>query len=442
MGAALLVGSGRIVLYVAVFALPLSGLNTAAALPIGGANVHIQDLLIVLALGSWAFGSLISRVRGELPRAVPASPVLGWPLVAFAVLILIPLLRGHVTFGASIVGQPLRLVAYAAIVVALTGATPERLYRLLLWVFYTGTVVSMLWAGYYIATGGSQTKAVDLSTGGTRPLAISTSLYCAGALFLALLSIRNSPRRAKNLLHLAMAALGLVGVALGFGRGVFAGVALVLLVMLITSSGVRRGVVFALPLALPFLILLAILVVHVAPSLVSSFERRISASPAQDANVRWREGANKAVLAQVREQPVVGVGFGQASTFFFNIRNSNGYLVPVRQNIEQDPHNGYLYLLAGGGILALGSFLALIGVFAGDAVRRYRGSRSDTERLLISWAAATLFCFLFEAASGTMFEDTTDLLAIWALIVIPGVVPVRRRLPLANRRGAAAGSLA
>ena len=293
VGAALLVGSGRIVLYVAVFALPLSGLNTAARAALGGANVHIQDLLIVLALGSWAFGSLISRVRGELPPAVPASPVLGWPLVAFAVLILIPLLRGHVTFGASIVGQPLRLVAYAAIVVALTGATPERLYRLLLWVFYTGTVVSMLWAGYYIATGGSQTKAVDLSTGGTRPLAISTSLYCAGALFLALLSIRNSPRRARNLLHLAMAALGLVGVALGFGRGVFAGVALVLLVMLISSSGVRRGVVFALPLALPFLILLAILVVHVAPSLVSSFERRISASPAQDANVRWRGGGEQ-----------------------------------------------------------------------------------------------------------------------------------------------------
>ena len=370
---------------------------------------------------------------------MPVSPAFGWPLVAFAVLILIPLLRGHVSYGASLVGQPLRLVAYAAIAVALAGATPERLYRLLLWVFYSGTVVSMLWGGYYIATGRSQTLSVDLSTGGTRPLAISTSLYCAGALFLALLTVRNSPRRAGNLLHLAMAGLGLVGVVLGFGRGVFAAVALVLLILLVSSSGMRRAVLFSLPLALPFLCLAAIVIVHATPSLVSSFENRISASPARDANVVWREKANEAVLAQVREQPVIGVGFGRASSFFLNVRSSNGYLVPFRQDIGQDPHDGYLFLLAGGGVLALGSFLAVIGVFAVDAVRRYRGSSSDTERLLILWAGATLFCFLFEAASGTMFEDTTDLLAIWALISVPGVVPLKKRRAPAGPRGASAG---
>jgi O-antigen ligase len=443
VAAVVLVGSGRIVLYAAVFAAPLSGINALAnPLPVGGANIHPQDLVIVFVVGGWAFTSLIYRLRGELLPAVPASPAFGWPLAAFAVLIVIPLIRGHFAYGASFVGQPLRLFAYAAIVIALAGTTPARLYRLLLWLFYGGALVSMGWAAYYIAAGRSQTLSVDLSTGGTRPLAISTSLYCAGTLFLALLTVRKSPRRASNLLHLAMAALGLTGVVLGFGRGVFAAVAVVLLVFVVSSSGVRRAVLYSLPLALPFIALLAILIVRTTPSLVSSFEDRISASPSRDANVVWREKANEAVLAQVREQPIVGVGFGRDSSFFLTIRSSNGYLVPFQQDIGQDPHDGYLFLLAGGGVLALGSFLVVIGVFGVDAIRRYLRTPDDTERLLILWSAATLFCFLFEAASGTMFEDTTDLLAIWALIAIPGVVPLRARRPTAGLPAIEAGSAA
>ncbi len=436
-GAALLVGPGRIALLALTFALPLSGIKFLAdPVPVGGANVRLQDLLVVLALGSWAFGALIDRSRGRERAKVPWTPVLGWPLVVFGVFIVIPLLRGHYSYGASLLGQPLRLVAYAAVAVTLVGTTPERMYKLLLWVFYSGAVVSMLWGAYYIATGGSQTASVDLSTGGSRPLAISTSLYCAGALFLALFTIRKSPSRAGALPHLAMAGIGLAGVILGFGRGVFAGVAIVLLVLLVTSPGVRRGVFFGLPLALPFLILISVIVVHTAPNLISSFQHRISASPAQDANVIWRERANAAVLEQVREQPVFGVGFGRSSTFYFNVPNSEGFLVPFRQDIGQDPHNGFLFILAGGGLLALGSFVALLGVFGFDAVRRYRRSQTDTERLLIAWAGATLFVFLFEAASGTMFELPSDLLPIWALIVLPAVVPTRTLATDAWRRRA------
>ena len=54
--AALLVGSGRILLYAAAFALPLSGVGVfLRPLPFGGANVHPQDLIIVVVLGGWAF---------------------------------------------------------------------------------------------------------------------------------------------------------------------------------------------------------------------------------------------------------------------------------------------------------------------------------------------------------------------------------------------------
>ncbi len=437
LGAALLLGSGRIALYALAFVLPLSGIKALTdPLPFGGANIRLQDLLVLLALGSWAFALLLDSSHGRERTKVPWTPVLGWPLVAFGLFIVIPLLRGHYAYGASLVGQPLRLVAYAAIAVSLVGMTPERMYRLLLWIFYPGALISLLWGAYYVATGGSQSASVDLSTGGSRPLAISTSLYCAGALFLALFTVRKSPGRAVALPHLGMAGIAMVGVILGFGRGVFAGVAVVLLVLLVVSPGVRRGVLFGLPLAVPFLILISVIVLHTAPNLISSFQHRVSASPSQDANVIWRKRANAVVLDQVREQPVFGVGFGRSSTFYFNVKNSNGFLVPFRQDIGQDPHNGFLFLFAGGGILALGSYLTLIGVFAFDAVRRYRRSETDTERLLIAWAGATLFVFLFEAASGTMFEFPSDLLPIWALIVLPAVVPMRSRPTDAWRRRA------
>ena len=79
-----------------------------------------------------------ARRSGRERTRMPWTPVLGWPLVHFGLFILIALLRGHYSYGASLVGQPLRLVAYAAIAVTLVGMTPERMYRMLLWVFYPG----------------------------------------------------------------------------------------------------------------------------------------------------------------------------------------------------------------------------------------------------------------------------------------------------------------
>ena len=54
------------------------------------------------------------------------------------------------------------------------------------------------------------------------------------------------------------------------------------------------------------------------------------------------------------------------SEFYIDIPDSNGFLVPFRQELGQDPHNGYLFLLAGGGIAALASFLLVLGSYAVD----------------------------------------------------------------------------
>jgi O-antigen ligase len=357
--------------------------------------------------------------------AVPRTPVTSWLLIPFGLFVLIALLRGHFAFGASVVGQPLRLLAYAAVVIGLTGLDADRLTRLLKLVFYSGTVVELLWGLFYLGTGGSQSHSVDLSTGGVRPLAITEGLYCAGALFLALMTIRNSPNRGKNAVDFAIAAMALFVIVLGFGRGVFAAVGLVLFVLFITSHALRLAVFRLVPLAVPFVCLGAIALVQFSPGLISSFVNRVGSSPTADANVIWREKANKAILTQFRQEPLFGVGFGATSSFYIDVKSSSGYFVPVRQDIGQDPHNGYLFLAAGGGVFTLCSFLLLLAAFTVDAVRRFRGAVTGNERTILVWAGAMLFCFLFEAGSGTELSSSTEVFAIWAILVIPGVVPMR-----------------
>lgn len=418
MAAAYLMTTGQAVLYGAAIALPALSLAIIAQPLVG--TVVLQDVIAVLALGALLFATMLAR--GRLPP-VPWTPVLGWPLVLFATAITISTLRGHFAYGVSLLGQPLRLFLYATIVAGLIGMTVPRLYRIVVALFYSGAVVIALTVLYYLAAGGSASHSSDLSTGGIRPLAISTSLYAAGALFLAMLNLRLASSSRDRVLHLCFAAIALFGVVAGFGRAAYLGVLIVGVVFLLASPRLRNSIGSLVPLALPFLVLLAIGVQFAAPQFVESVGARISASPTSDANVQWRVEATKAVLAQVREQPLFGVGFGKTTEIFLEVVDPTSQ-IPATQRVEidQDPHNGYVYLLAGGGLVTLGAFLLLLGVFAVDAARRYRSTSDPIAKLLILWACATLFVFLLNAASGTSFASPINVLTIWALLVLPAVV--------------------
>lgn len=423
LGAGVLLTHGRIILLGATLGLPLSGI-TVLGLPIAlpGVNLYVQDIILFLAVASWAVAVLVDRGRNAVP--VPRTPALGWPFVLFSAAIVTATIRGHYAYGASLFGQSLRMVLYAGIVVTLAGLTAHQLHRLLLWVFYPGVALTAAVALYYIATGTSQTEQFALSTGGARYLGISTSIYCAAALFLALLNLRVTPASRERVLHFAVAGLALFGVVVGFGRAVYAAVGVTCLLLLVISRPVRNSVLGFLPLALPFLILLGVFVAKASPELVESVSNRVSAPPVQDVNVQWRIEASRAVFEQIRERPLVGVGFGRSSDFFIQVESSvPGLLVPLRQAGGQDPHNGYLYLWAGGGLAALGSFGLILIVFAWDALRRFRSNRDPIARLVLLWTAATLGAFLLNVASGTSLSSPGDLLTIWALLAIPAIVP-------------------
>jgi O-antigen ligase len=416
-----LLTSGQAVLYAAAIVLPISAAAVVSR-PVAG-SIYLQDVIAALALAACAFTVLFGR--GRVPP-LPHTPVLGWPFVLFAAVILSATLRGHYAHGASLMGQPLRLFLYAAIIAGLAGMTVTRLHRLLVALFYPGAAVAALVALYYLVTGGSATDQGVLSTGGTRLLGISTSLYCAGALFLALLNLTLTRTNRERMLDLAVAGIATFGVAAGFGRAAYAGTAIVCTLLFLTSPRLRRSFFGVVPLAVPLLVVLAIGVGKAAPQLAEAVGGRTLSSPEADANVEWRLQANRAVFEQVREQPLFGVGFGKTAEFFRTADDpTTGVPAIERVEIGQDPHNGYIFLLAGGGIAALGSFILLLAVFAGDAIRRYRRNSDPIARLILLWSCATLFVFLLNAASGTSFANAENLLTIWALLVLPAVVPPR-----------------
>ena len=423
---AALVVTTRVALLVPALALSISAEPLNRAYPLaGGLQVVAADVVVALAIGAWA----VSRALGapsDARRGRTASPTLGWPLALFALATLTAVLRGHERYGESLFGQPVRLLLYASVALTISQASARQVYRIIVGVFYVGTVWMMLNAAYHIATGTSQTGAVNLSTGGTRVLSISVSMYMAAALFLALLNLRDDESAARRGLHLTIACLAAVGVILGYGRAIFAGVALVLVLFLFHRE-IRRSAAAVLPLFLPLIVLAAILGLQAAPNVLPAFIDRVTASPAQDTNVEWRGKANAAVFEQVRESPLIGVGFGRDATFTVHDRSSSGLLISRREHTSQDPHNSFLYLLAGGGIFALGSFLLLCGVSAWDARRRLRASETFEERTIVRWSVLTLFfVFFLNALTEPVFGMASEALTVWTLLVLPSVVPLRR----------------
>jgi hypothetical protein len=252
----MLLAADGTVLVLAALGLELTLPQTNDALPLaGGTKIYPADLVVGLALAAWLLNRLSAIRSGVSAAAAPRrwSPALGLPLLLFAIAVGSAAIRGHARYGAPLLGSPVRMILYAAIAVAVFRTTPQRLYRGIVIVFYAGAVWELFNAAYYAATGGSQSIAADLSTGGTRLLSVSVSLYLAGAFFLALINLSHAgPGRAK-LLHATMLFLSAGGIVLSFSRGTFITVAVLGLVLVLFLQDVRVGALAALPLAVVLL---------------------------------------------------------------------------------------------------------------------------------------------------------------------------------------------
>jgi hypothetical protein len=419
--------SNRAVLCFAALGLEMTAIPFDQIPAPGGVEVYLADVIVLLAFGSWLAAKLLGDRAGRSP-AWPRSPVLGWPFLLFAVAMIVAAFRGHELYGASLVGQPLRMVLYAGIAFALTDLHPRTMYKGIVAVFYTGAVWMFLNGLYYIATGTSQTGSDRLSTGGQRYLSLTISLYLASALFLALLNLAIDESAKRRALHLVIACVSMFGVVIAFGRGTFIAVGFCAALILLAVSKVRASLLTILPLTIPFILLGVLLIPRALPDLGPTLERRLT--PVRDNSVLFREESAKAIWRQVDENPALGAGFGRVDTFRFLNET-----IPLKQ----DSHNGYMYLLAGGGAFALGTFAILLAVFVWDAWRRLQGTDDPFERTIVIWAVLAAFTFLLNAGFGALFNAPTAMLTIWTLLLLPSVVPLRPRsepaqAPIARRQ--------
>jgi O-antigen ligase len=175
-------------------------------------------------------------------------------------------------------------------------------------------------------------------------------------------------------------------------------------------------VFWLLPLLLPLIVVIALIAPNLYPTLLPTFTSRVKASPGTDINVIWRDRAREVSLEGVDDSLLTGIGFGRPARFMLQ-----GQL----QDVTGDPHNSYVYLLAGGGLIALGSLLVVMLAYVIDVVRRYRRA-VDIERTLLVWSLCTWFAFMTNAFYGPVLSDALMLMTIWILMTLPQCVLLRR----------------
>jgi O-antigen ligase len=412
-----LIASNRTVLVLAAFALPLlAPLPVSDALPLHiGIQVYASDILVLLAVASWVAAWLINPVEARPSR--PRMHLLGWPLLLFGVTLLAGIIRGNERYGESLFSLPLRLLLYAGIAFAVSDLTPRAAYKWLVADVYAGTEWQLGVAIYGYATGTSATNQVVLSTGGERVLAGSTAMFMAAALLLALLNLETQRSARGTAFHLLMAALATFALVSTFQRTTFAAASILVPLALLMFRRVGLRAAAFVPLLAPFLVLAALLVPRADRTFFPTFADRITANPSTDASATWRLKAYAAVWDQVREDPLRGVGFGRPAIFSFG-----GF----RYDVGQDPHNQFLYLWAGGGLLLFGTFVLLLVFYLLEASARFRGAGIQ-ERHLIFWTVSVWFVFIINSLTGITLTQPDLLLVFWVLMMLPMVVRSRNR---------------
>ncbi len=396
-------------------------------LSVGPVNLWLSDIIIAIAVAGW-LADWLSRPTERRPR-LPRAAVLGVPLLLLAIALLIGAERGNERYGASLIGMPLRLVLYAVIATAMTNVTPRQALRGLTVVFYTGALFQAGVAAYHIATGTSATDQLQLSTGGIRYIGLGPATYAGVSVLLALLNLARA--REHRAVHLGFLALSCVTVLVAYYRTIWLIVGIEILVCLVLSRQMRRVSMSAIPIVAPFLVIAVLTVATVKPDMIATFTERLSTPASQDSSVQWRANAYQAVLSGVDEERLLGVGFGRTTSFSLN--NQPNY-------ITGDPHNGYIYVYAGGGLIALGALILVMLVYLWEVARRWRWA-DDDGRTLIALSLGMWVLFMGHAASEPIFTEPQMILTIWIATLLPALVSSRPRpTRLFAARTAQAGS--
>ena len=408
-------GPGRWGVILLAFAFGYIGDLIPARLPVGGAGLFVSDLLIVGAVGGLLVEMLVqpSGLRPRLPR----TAILGLPLLVLFLALMVGAVRGHERYGATLVGMPLRLAGYAAIAAALPGLTPARALRGITVVVYGGAIWLSGVAAFHIATGTSATSHQDLSTGGIRYIGVTAATYAAIAFIMAVLNL--SARRGRPLVHLAIALLAGFDVMVAYTRTVWLVLAVMLLIAAVASPAIRSSLLASVPVITPILVLGVLMIVTLVPNLVSTFADRISTPAGEDTSVQWRTLAYQAVLSGTSDEPALGVGFGRVTGFSLNGQPNK---------IEGDPHNGFIYVFAGAGIVGVTALSLLLLTYLASVASRWRRTTGEA-RTLLAWCLGTWILVMTHALSEPVFTNPSLVIILWISMLLPTIVGERTTAP-------------
>jgi O-antigen ligase len=383
----------------------------------GGTRIFPADLFAGLALAG-AIIRMLTRTRQSERLPGLRTIVLSWPFALLVCALMLGVVRGHDRYGTSYHSQPFRIFFYAAIGFTLTSARPVQLFHALTRIFYVTIVVTFFEALYYLGTGKSQTASESLSTGGNRVLALSTAIFLAAGLVLALINLDLDPRGPRRRLHLWMAALAAFCVLVSLGRTTFGAVAVLIPILVIALPRFRQTVLAYAPILLVLLALGGAFVAVVSPHAVQTIGNRFTGNVGTDTAVIQRQRKYKATLQGFSHTPILGFGFGRPVTFIAVDRSV--------QTFSGDPENSYIYVLAGGGLFALGALLFLIFVYFVDVVARFRRTLGE-ERALVVFGASLAFILLVNTLSGPILSDPQLMLLTWVGLLVPAVAGRRER---------------
>ena len=136
--------------------------------------------------------------------------------------------------------------------------------------------------------------------------------------------------------------------------------------------------------------------------------------PANQASIY---AAKKTGTSYQIDEPLLGLGFGRETQYVWQ---------GVYYRVKGDPDNSYVFLLAGGGVLALGGFLLLLWGFVRDAFGRLR-SAVGTDRGLVIWALSAWFILAVNFAMAPFLPRPKIVLSFWAVMLAPALVRKARK---------------
>jgi O-antigen ligase len=207
---------------------------------------------------------------------------------------------------------------------------------------------------------------------------------------------------------------------IALGRTTFAAVAVIIPVLLLGLRHLRRTLLAYAPLAAAVLAAAVALMLQVDPSLGSTFTKRLNTSHvSNDPSLIQRQRKFDATLQGFGKEPILGLGFGRPVTF----TAINGTVI----TFSGDPEDSYIYVLAGGGIVALGALILLFVSFFADALVRLRRSAGE-DRALIMFAMSLVFILLVNALSYPLLSDPNLMLVLWVAMLLPTIARPRDEL--------------